>query len=187
MTQPQNAAQVETVGFDCMDCGVRLAEGGGYNGDTHGCRVETAKVGDVVRMSHMYATRALQKVVFRVTALPNPKATRKAEREGYQITPITGGRPTRIDLGGLLTPSAADLALANRTSPVEPLGVGNVVVAVTARLTGVTVETDLLSVVKANPDGTVSLTRLGVGGGTWSKIPANLVRRVEVPTTLQAL
>lgn len=136
-------------------------------------------LGDVVRLHEYVGSKAAQKLIYRVSALPDPRARRKAEREGYGFTPITGGPQTRVNEGWMLVPaSAADKALADRTVPAETFYPGMVVTC--ARLTGATAD-ERLVVLDVARDGSVQITKLGgMEGRSWSKIPAASLRHATL-------
>lgn len=138
----------------------------------------TFAIGAIVRLHPHYVSDAMGKIIFRVTAVPDPAAKRKAQREGYGLTPIEGGQGVAAEPFMLVEGSDEDKAKAARTTPVERFLPGSVV---TARgLRGVGLEERLVVTAMAT-GGTYTLYRLGGGEGEhWSKIPGKNLRRVDV-------
>jgi len=135
-------------------------------------------IGDIVRLREGYVSAKMSSIIFRVTDVPDPAAKRKAQREGYGLTPIEGGQGVSAVRYMLEEGSDADKAKAARTTPVERFLPGSVVTA--KGLRGVTTE-DRMVVTAMATGGTYTLYRLGGGEGEhWSGISGKNLRRVDV-------
>lgn len=186
MTQPHGSAQMvpyETpeILLHCSSCDAKFAtyELTQAHEESGECRLDASSVvlgRTLCRMSHAYGTKAAHKTVFRVVAAPDPKARRKAEREGYAIEPAAGGPRTRISIHGLIKPLPGDERFADVT-PAVRLVCGHVVTANSARFgSEVVAGKTRLVVLKGHATGEVDITLLGgYQGRSWSKVARNLL------------
>lgn len=126
---------------------------------------------DIVRLHEHVGSQKARKLIYRVVALPDPKARRKAEREAYGIEPIAGGPRTRAEAWMLVPASDADKAVAARTPRVTTDFVPGMVVTTSAGLKGADAGARLV-ILDITREGKAKVTLLGgMGGSSWSGLP----------------
>ncbi len=142
---------------------------------------QTFPLDHLVRLHEDAGTKAQRAIVWRVVALPDPAAKRKADREHYGIEPVTGGAKIRAGAELLDPLTAAEAARYATVKPAQRLVVGTVVVPTTNNIIrGADMFTRLV-VIDEKADGTVKLARLGGDDGRyWTGIPVGLLQKIEV-------
>lgn len=137
-------------------------------------------VEDIVRLHEYVGSAKARTLIYRVVALPDPKAKKKAVREGYGIEPISGGPRTYAEPWMLVPGSDRDKAVAAATPRVTEKFYAGEVVTTSSRLTGIDAGTRLV-ILDMGRDGTAKVTVLGgLAGKFWRGIPVATLTHVDL-------